>query len=69
MITCCGTLLSGTIFLSVAIFIMGINIPFGLLFITVVLPAIAMNGVAFFIISPIIKSLLKRTSFKTALSN
>ncbi|MGN7387543.1 tryptophan transporter [Sporosarcina sp. SAFN-015] len=69
IITCCGTLLSGTIFLSVAIFIMGINIPFGLLFITVVLPAIAMNGVAFFIISPIIKSLLKRTSFKTALSN
>lgn len=69
IITCCGTLLSGTIFLSVAIFVVGVNIPFGLLFVTVVLPAIAMNGIAFFIIYPIITTLLKRTSFKTALSN
>lgn len=69
IITCCGTLLSGTIFLSVAIFVIGIKIPFGLLFVTVVLPTIALNGIVFFIIYPIIKTLLKRTSFKTALSN
>ncbi|MGG0666911.1 tryptophan transporter [Lederbergia citrisecunda] len=69
IIACCGTLLSGTIFLFVAIFVIGVNIPFGFLFVTVVLPAIAMNGIAFFIIYPIITTLLKRTSFKTALSN
>ncbi len=69
IIACCGTLLSGTIFLSVAIFVMGAKVPFGLLFVTVVLPTIAMNGIVFFIIYPIIKKLLKRTSFKTALSN
>ncbi|MFD1206757.1 MULTISPECIES: tryptophan transporter [Sporosarcina] len=67
MIACLGTLLSGTIFLSVAIYVMGANVPFGLLFLTVVLPAIAMNGVVFFIMYPIITGLLKRTSFKTAL--
>lgn len=69
IIACCGTLLSGTIFLSVAIFVMGAKVPFGLLFVTVVLPTVAMNGIVFFIIYPIIKTLLKRTSFKTALSN
>ncbi|WP_432360619.1 tryptophan transporter [Sporosarcina sp. UB5] len=69
IIACCGTLLSGTIFLSVAIFVIGAKVPFGLLFVTVVLPAVAMNGIVFFIIYPIIKTLLKRTSFKTALSN
>ncbi|MDN4608591.1 tryptophan transporter [Sporosarcina highlanderae] len=68
-ITCIGTLLSGTIFLSVAIYVMGVNIPFGFLFLTVVLPTMALNGIVFFIILPIIKGLLKRTSFKTALSN
>jgi hypothetical protein len=69
IIACCGTLLSGTIFLSVAIFVMGAEVPFGLLFVTVVLPTIAMTGIVFFIIYPIIKKLLRRTSFKTALSN
>lgn len=69
IITCLGTVLSGTIFLTIAIYVIGANVPFGLLFITVVLPAIAMNGITFFIIYPIIKGLLKRTSFKTALSN
>ncbi|MCG3088666.1 tryptophan transporter [Sporosarcina cyprini] len=69
VITCIGTILSGTIFLSVAIYVIGANVPFGLLFVTVVLPTMAMNGVVFFIIYPIIVNLLKRTSFKTALSN
>jgi len=69
VIACVGTLLSGTIFLTVAIYVMGAHVPFGLLFVTVVLPAIAMNGAVFFIIYPVITNLLKRTSFKTALSN
>ncbi|MDW0114890.1 tryptophan transporter [Sporosarcina saromensis] len=68
-IACVGTLLSGTIFLSVAIFVLGAKVPFTLLFVTVVLPTIAMNGIVFFIIYPIIHKFLQRTSFKTAVSN
>ncbi|MEK3937361.1 tryptophan transporter [Sporosarcina sp. FSL W7-1349] len=64
-----GTILSGTIFLSIAIFILGVDLPFSALFLTVVLPAVAMNGVAFFIIYPIVTTLLKRTSMKTAVTN
>ncbi|WP_203248687.1 tryptophan transporter [Sporosarcina beigongshangi] len=72
-----GTILSGSIFLSVALFILGVTIPglaspmvaFTTLFVAVVLPAIAMNCIAFFIIYPIVKGLMKRTSFKTVLSN
>lgn len=72
-----GTVLSGTIFLSVALFILGVTIPgfasptvaFTVLFTSVVLPAIAMNCVAFFIIYPIVKGLVKRSSFKTVLAN
>ena len=58
-----GTLLSGFIFLSVAIFILGVELPFTALFVTVVLPAIVMNGVAFFIIQPIVVKLMARSSF------
>ncbi len=36
------------------------------LFIIVVLPAVAMNAVAFIIIYPIITNILKRSKFKTA---
>ena len=58
-----GTLLSGFIFLSVAIFILGVELPFTALFVTVVLPAIVMNAVAFFIIQPIVVILMARSSF------
>ena len=58
-----GTLLSGFIFLSVAIFILGVELPFTALFIAVVLPAVVLNGVAFFIIYPIITKLMERSSF------
>ena len=64
-----GTLLSGTIFLSVAIFILGVELPFGLLFVTVVLPAIALNGVAYFIIKPIVIKVMERTSFSKPITN
>jgi len=64
-----GTLLSGTVFLSVAIFALGADFPFTVLFVSVVLPAILMNGVAFFIIYPIVLQLAKRSSFETAPSH
>lgn len=63
-----GTMLSGAIFLSVAIFIIGVEIPFGPLFITVVLPAALMNAIAFAFIYPIIITLVKRSKFKTAVT-
>ena len=63
-----GTLLSGTIFLSAAIFVIGANIPFSLLVVTVVLPAVVMNGVAFALIYPIVITLVKRSKFETAVS-
>lgn len=63
-----GTLLSGTVFLSAAIFIIGANIPFMLLFTTVVLPAIAMNAIAFAFIYPIIITLVKRSKLETAIT-
>jgi hypothetical protein len=73
VIAAIGTLLSGTIFLTIAIFLLGIdfglNNPFAFLFVTVVLPTVVMNAVAFFIINPIVNKLTKRSSFKTAVSN
>lgn len=64
-----GTLISGTVFLSVAIFLIGVDMPFLLLFTTVVLPAVAINVVAFVIIYPIITGIVKRSKFETALSH
>ena len=64
-----GTLLSGFIFLSVAIFILGVELPFTFLFVTVVLPAVVLNGVAFFIIKPIVTKILERSSFHKPVAN
>lgn len=69
VIAALGTLLSGTIFLSVAIFILGVELPFGILFVTVVLPAIALNGIAFFIIKPIVMKIMERSSFSKPITN
>ncbi|RNF39410.1 tryptophan transporter [Planococcus salinus] len=63
-----GTVLSGSVFLSAAIFIIGANIPFSLLFATVVLPAMALNAIAFALIYPIVITLVKRSKFETAVS-
>lgn len=68
-LACIGTLVSGTVFLSTAIFIFGAGEAFGELFILVVLPAIAINAVAFFVIYPIIGTILKRSKFETALTS
>ncbi|WP_313893081.1 tryptophan transporter [Psychrobacillus sp.] len=67
-LTCVGTLVSGTVFLSTAIFIFGADVPFVGLLLAVVLPAIAINAIAFFVIYPIIGKLIKRTKFETALT-
>lgn len=63
-----GTMLSGAVFLAAAIFIIGVEIPFGPLFLTVVLPAVLMNGIAFAFIYPIIITLVKRSKFETAVT-
>ncbi|MGI2329425.1 tryptophan transporter [Planococcus sp. YIM B11945] len=63
-----GTILSGSIFLSAAILVVGAEIPFGLLFATVVLPAVLMNAIAFAIIFPIVIKLVRRSKFDTAVS-
>lgn len=41
-----GTIVSGTVFLVSALILVGLPAPFGLLFVSVVLPAIAVNTVA-----------------------
>ncbi|GLC89875.1 tryptophan transporter [Lysinibacillus piscis] len=65
-----GTVISGTVFLSVALFIFNANVgaTFSMLFVGVVLPAVAFNVVAFIIIYPIVVKLTKRAKFTTALS-
>lgn len=66
-----GTFLSGVVFLSVALFVfrVDVGIPFSGLVIGAVLPAVAMNAIAFFFIFPIVTKLVKRSKFETALSN
>ncbi|MBQ0140818.1 MAG: tryptophan transporter [Kurthia sp.] len=64
-----GTIISGSVFLSTAILLVGAKIPFAFLFSTVVLPAVAINIVAFVIIFPIIMTLVKRSKFDTSLSH
>ena len=68
VLTCVGTLISGTVFLSTAIFIFNAGAVFTELFLIVVLPAILINGIAFFIIYPIVVKLVKRSNFNTALT-
>ena len=48
-----GTLLSGIVFLASAVLLVGLPAPFGVLFTTVVIPAIAINTIVGFIISNI----------------
>lgn len=65
-----GTLISGTVFLSMAQVLVGLpgNAAFTALFVAVVLPAVVLNAIAFVIIFPIITRLLKRTNFATSVS-
>ena len=68
LLTCVGTVVSGTIFLSTAIFVFGAGMVFKELFVLVVLPAIVINAIAFFVIYPIIGKIIKRSKFSTAIT-
>ena len=48
-----GTLVSGTVFLVSALLLTGLPAPFGVLFVSVVIPAIAINTVIGFLVSNI----------------
>lgn len=63
-----GTMLSGSVFLSMALALTEVPIDFAVMFVTVVLPAVAMNAIAFVIIYPIITNLLKRSNFQTSVT-
>lgn len=65
-----GTILSGTVFLSTALFVFNANVgaTFAMLFVGVVLPAVVFNIVAFVVIYPIVTKLVKRSKFVTAIS-
>lgn len=62
LLTLVGTVVSGTVFLTAAYLIVGLPGPFAALFATVVLPAMALNAIAMFIIYPIAKSIIKRSN-------
>ncbi|WP_102027967.1 tryptophan transporter [Salirhabdus sp. Marseille-P4669] len=64
VMTAIGTMISGTIFLSVALFILSVDLGagFGALFAGVVLPATLANTVIIFVLYPILQSILKRSS-------
>ncbi|KEZ47085.1 MULTISPECIES: tryptophan transporter [Metabacillus] len=63
VLTAVGTLVSGTVFLTAAFFIVGLpgGAGFTALFLAVVLPAVAMNTVAMVFIYPIVQTILKRS--------
>lgn len=63
-----GTILSGSVFLLMALLLTEVPVDFAVLFMTVVLPAVALNAIAFIIIYPIIIGLIKRSNFKTSVS-
>ncbi|MEG0258781.1 MAG: tryptophan transporter [Lysinibacillus sp.] len=70
VLTGLGTILSGTVFLTVALSVMNANVglTFTALFAGVVLPAVVFNIVALVIIYPIVTKLVKRSRFKTSIS-
>ncbi|MCT1903201.1 tryptophan transporter [Oceanobacillus sojae] len=62
VLTFAGTLISGSIFLSVALFILGfLDGGFLALFAAVVLPAAVMNTVIMLVVYPIVEGILKRS--------
>lgn len=64
-----GTITSGAIFLSSALMIAGLPVPFSVLFMTVVLPATALNTVGMIVLYPIVvfsKSTVEKISHKSA---
>lgn len=62
IVTALGTIISGSLFLSIALFIIGVDIGAGFiaLFMTVVLPATVVNTIAMIVIYPIALGIMKR---------
>ncbi|NLY80127.1 MAG: tryptophan transporter, partial [Lysinibacillus sp.] len=64
-----GTLLSGTVFLSMLLLLVGeMPAAFGIMFVTGVIPATIANIIVFVVIYPILISLLKRSKFETSVT-
>ncbi|WP_164669570.1 tryptophan transporter [Virgibacillus doumboii] len=62
VLTAVGTMISGSIFLTVALYVVGLmEGAFTLLFLTIVLPAAALNTVLMIVVYPIVQNILKRT--------
>lgn len=63
ILTAVGTIISGTLFLSIALFIIGVDIGAGFLalFASVVLPATLVNTIAMIIVYPIAYGIMKRS--------
>jgi hypothetical protein len=63
VLTAVGTLISGTVFLGAASFLVGLpgGAPFTALFVAGVLPAVALNTVIMVILYPVAQSIVKRT--------
>jgi hypothetical protein len=60
--TAIGTIISGLVFLTSAMFIVGLPASFAGLFVAVVLPAAIINAITMGLIYPIVQSILKRTN-------
>ncbi|MBV5121123.1 tryptophan transporter [Bacillus halotolerans] len=66
VLTVIGTILSGTVFLTSALFIVGLPGGFAALFAAVVLPAAVLNTIAMIMMYPIVQTILRRSSFMEA---
>jgi hypothetical protein len=67
VLTAIGTLVSGTIFLGVAHFIVGLPSSFAALFAAGVLPAIGINTIVMVILYPVAVSVAKRTKSSSSI--
>jgi hypothetical protein len=61
ILTAVGTLISGTVFLTAALYIVSLPAPFLALFLSVVLPATVVNTAAITIVYPISQTIMKRS--------
>lgn len=66
ILTAVGTIISGTVFLTSALILVGLPGPFVGLFAAVVLPAAAVNTVAMIVLYPVALSVVKRTKLSSA---
>jgi hypothetical protein len=61
VLTAVGTIISGIVFLTSALVLVGLPVPFIILFVSVVLPAAAFNTVAMVFLYPLAQTVAKRT--------